>query len=132
MTAGYLPLSAVKRMHKILQYEIGEDLPPNFRPLEIMYTMTKSPPKLSQLARTKIRKHLAECGKFSRENIMSLDLPHTLKEFMQLADLGDGSKVTKIMDGTLDIFDDSWDDDDWNDEEEMNDDIVDEEDQMVV
>jgi len=132
MTAGYLPLIDVKRMHKILQYEIGEDLPPNFRPLEVMYTMTKSPPKLSQLARTKIRKHLAECGKFSRENIMSLDLPHTLKEFMQLADLGDGSKVTKIMDGTLDIFDDSWDDDDWNDEEEMNDDIGDEEDQMVV
>merc|ERR1712117_759268 len=108
MTAGYIPLLAVKRMHKILQYEIGEDLPPHFRPLEIMYTMTKSPPKLSQLARTKIRKHLAECEKFSRENLMSLDLPHTLKEFMQLSDLGDGSQVAKIMNGTKEIFDEDW------------------------
>ena len=130
MTAGYLPLIDVKRMHKILQYEIGADLPPNFRPLEIMYAMAKNPPKLSQLARTKIRTHLAQCGKFSRENIRSLDLPHTLIEYMQLADLGDGSKVTKIMDGTLEIFDDN--DGDWSDEDEMNDDIEGGGDQMEV
>ena len=57
-------------------------------------------------------------------------MPHTLIEYMQLADLGDGSKVAKIMDGTLEIFDDN--DDDWSDEDEMNDDIEGGGDQMEV
>ena len=69
----------------------------NFRPLplETLDAMTRSVPSLQQLARTKIRRQMADCGKFSRENLQKLELTRPMIDFVQLEDL-DGSKVTEI------------------------------------
>ena len=65
-----------------------ERLPKKFRPSEILCAMKKSPPSLRQLARTKIRSQVAECGNFCRENLEKLpDLPEILKDYVQLSDL---------------------------------------------
>ena len=52
---------------------------------------------MEQLARAKIRSRMVECGKFSRENLQELELTQTMKDFVQLSDLGDGSEVKEIM-----------------------------------
>ena len=99
--SGTVPLKAVKKLHDTLKLEpywgVGESLPPNFEPLETLYTMTETPPMLRQLARTKIRTQMAKCNKFCRENLRKLPLPEVLKEYVQLTDLGDGSEAEKIM-----------------------------------
>ena len=99
--SGFLPLTAVKEMHDILNSYY--DLPPNFLPLETLYDMTKKPPSLFQLARTKIRAHMAESGKFCRENFKKLPLPKSMIDFVELDDLGDGKNVEEIMQ-SFDIF----------------------------
>ena len=73
------------------------NLPDNFLPLETLYGMTRSVPSLEQLARAKIRSRMVECDKFSRENLQELELTQTMKDFVQLSDLGDGSEVKEIM-----------------------------------
>ena len=40
---------------------------------------------------------MVECDKFSRENLQELELTQTMKDFVQLSDLGDGSEVKEIM-----------------------------------
>ena len=101
--SGIVPITAVKEIHEKLKSTIiAWQLPPNFRPIEALYVMTKNPPSLSQLARTRIRTQLAECGKFCRENLKKLPLPDILIDFVQLADLGDGSEFKKIMEAAED------------------------------
>ena len=99
--SGIVPLKAVKELHNTLKLVpylgVGESFPPNFEPLESLYAMTETPPMLRQLARTKIRTQVAKCNKFSRENLRELPLPETLKDFVQLKDLGDGLEIEKIM-----------------------------------
>ena len=95
--SGTLPFTAVKEIHDNLKYDLGEHMPKKFRPLETLYAMTNKPPSLSQLARTKIRTQVAECGKFCRENIKKLPLPEILKDFVQLANLEYGSDLEEIM-----------------------------------
>ena len=64
-------------------------------PFETLDAMTRSVPSLQQLARTKIRRQMADEGRFSRENLQKLELPRPMIDFVQLEDL-DGSKVTEI------------------------------------
>ena len=40
---------------------------------------------------------MAECGKFSRENLKKLPLPEALKDYVQLGDLGDGLNLDEIV-----------------------------------
>ena len=96
--SGTLPISAIEETHREFEC-FGEGMAENFRrPLENLYAMTKSPPSLKQLARTKIRTHVAECKKFCRENLKKLpDLPDILKDYVQLADLRYGSELEQIM-----------------------------------
>ena len=103
MAAGIIPLRSVKNIQDILQTQLGDHLPPNFRPMKALYAMTLNPPSLSQLARTKIRAQMAECGKFSRENIKKLELTKAMIDFMQLDDLED-RKVKEIMEGAAEIL----------------------------
>ena len=103
MAAGIIPLRTVKNIQDILQTQLGDHLPPNFRPMKALYAMTLNPPSLSQLARTKIRAQMAECGKFSRENIKKLELTKAMIDFMQLDDLED-RKVKEIMEGAAEIL----------------------------
>ena len=93
---GTLPLLAVKETNDQLQSAIGDFLPTDFHALETLYAMTQNCPSLSQLARTEIRTQMAKCGKFCRENLKKLPLPGPLKDFVQLADLGDGSQFGEI------------------------------------
>ena len=109
--SGILPLTAVKEIHDILKSEYGEHLPAKFLPLETLYGMTKNPPSLCQIARTKIRAVMAESGKFSRENFKKLSLPKSLIDLVQLGDLGDGKKIETIM-KSFDIFDEDEEEDD--------------------
>ena len=99
--SGIVPLNAVRELHDTLKLEpywgVGEHLPHDFGPLKTLYAMTENPPMLRQLARTKIRTQVAKCNKFSRENLRELPLPETLKDFVQLKDLGDGLEIEKIM-----------------------------------
>ena len=92
LVSGTLPFTDVQDMDIKLRRNFGnhfeERLPKKFRPSEILCAMKKSPPSLRQLARTKIRSQVAECGKFCRENLMKLpDMPEILKDYVQLADL---------------------------------------------
>ena len=109
--SGILPLTTVKEIHDILKSEYGEHLPAKFLPLETLYGMTKNPPSLCQIARTKIRAVMAESGKFSRENFKKLSLPKSLIDLVQLGDLGDGKKIETIM-KSFDIFDEDEEEDD--------------------
>ena len=125
MASGTLSLTGLAEMYRILKTNVAEN---DLLPLEIckmlstMYDMTQNLPTLAQLARTKIRTQLVECGNFSRDNIMKLELPLTLKDFMQLTDLGEGAKVEEILEGTEGLFD--WVDDpwDWSDDSDHSDD----------
>ena len=109
---GTLPLADVKEMHDVLKSDYGDFLP-NIFPVETLYDMTKNPPSLKQLARTKIRAQMAESGKFSRENFKELpDLPKVMVHFLQLDDLGDGKEIEEIVNK----FDQ--DEEDENEEEE--------------
>ena len=56
-----------------------------------------NPPTLRQLARNEIRFQLADCDKFCTRNIQKLDLPETVKEYLRLTDLEDGSEEQKLM-----------------------------------
>ena len=103
LVIGTVPLTVVKETQDALE-SIIEHLPPDFLPLETLYAMTHNPPSLSQLARTKIRRQVAECGKLDRKNLKKLPLPEALKDFVQLADLGDGSKVEEIMGEAARVF----------------------------
>ena len=58
---------------------------------------TDNPPTLQQLARTKIRVHLADCNKFCTGNIRKLNIPEIVKEYLRLTDLEDGSEEQKLM-----------------------------------
>ena len=96
-TCGIIPLTTVTQIHEVLQ-SLTPNLPDNFLPLETLYAMTKSRPSLRQLARTKIRRKMAECGKLSRENLKKLpELPQVMIDFVQLDDLGSGNKMEEIM-----------------------------------
>ena len=53
---------------------------------------TENPPTLRQLAATKIRVQLSKCDKFCARSIQKLDLPETVKEYLRLTDLEDGSE----------------------------------------
>ena len=124
MASGTLSAYGIVQIYGILKSRAGEmrNMPlAVIRMLETMVDMTKNRPTLAQLARTKIRRQLVECGNFSRENLMKLDLPLTLKDFMQLSDLGDGSRVEEIMEGTEGYFDwvdggDPLSDEEWTDD----------------
>ena len=96
MAAGTLPLTTVKDMQDRLLTRT-RNLPDEFLPLKTLFWMTRSVPTLSQLARSEIRRKMAECGKFSRENLKTLELPVAMIDFMQLKDLGDGKEVESIM-----------------------------------
>ena len=96
MAAGTLPLTTVKDMQDRLLTRT-RNLPDEFLPLKTLFWMTRSVPTLSQLARSEIRRKMAECGKFSRENLKTLELPVAMIDFMQLKDLGDGKEVDSIM-----------------------------------
>ena len=86
--SGTLALTDVQEVHDNLPDYVEGRLPTDFRPFEIFKALTKSPPSLRQLARTKIRSQIAECGKFCRENLKKLPgLPEILKEYVQLSDL---------------------------------------------
>ena len=52
---------------------------------------------MEQLARAKIRSRMVECDKFSRENLRALELTQTMRDFVQLSVLRDGSEVEEIM-----------------------------------
>ena len=104
MVSGNISLSVVQEIHDILPSELRERLPPNFRLLESLYSMTQNPPSLSQLTRTTIRKQMSKCKQFSRENLRKLPLPESLEAFVQLADLGDESKVENMMEGAEDVL----------------------------
>ena len=58
---------------------------------------TENPPTLRQLAATKIRVQLSKCDKFCARSIQKLDLPETVKEYLRLTDLEDGSEEQKLM-----------------------------------
>ena len=103
LVTGTVPLTVVKEIQDELELTI-EHLPTEFLPLETLYDMTHNPPSLSQLARTTIRRQVAECGKLDRKNLKKLPLPEALKDFVQLADLGDGSKVEEIMGEAARVF----------------------------
>ena len=104
LISGTVPLSAVQELHDMLHTELGDHLPPDFRPLESLYSMTMDPPSLFQLVRTKIRRRVSECGRFRRENLRKLPLPAPLRDLIQLGDLGDGSEVEKIMEGAEEVL----------------------------
>ena len=117
--SGILPLTAVKEMQDKLKADYGEDLPPNLLPVvDTLNEMTKNPPSLCQLARTKIRAQMAKSGKFSRENLKKLELTKPMIDFVQLDDLGDGKEIEEIL-KSFDIFlEDEGDEEDENEEEE--------------
>ena len=96
---GIIPLTSVTQIHGILQKNLRPNLPDDFLPLKTLYGMTRSVPSLSQLARTQIRRKMAECGKCTRENFQKLELELTnpMIDFVQLDDLGDGLKIEEIM-----------------------------------
>ena len=104
MASGILSLTTVKKVHDRLMLELGNDLPPDFGPLEALYAMTRNPPSLSQLARTKIRAQVAKCGKFNRNNLKKLPLTHIMIDFVQLNDLGDGKKLEDMMRAAVPIL----------------------------
>ena len=91
--SGTLTLTDVAVMHfKLRKHNLEGRLPTNFRPLEIFKALTKSPPSLRQLARTKIRSQIAKgpegCRRLSRKKLKKLpDLPEILMEYLQLSDL---------------------------------------------
>ena len=94
LVAGTVPLTAVKKVHKILRSKMGERLPVDFTPMKKLYTMAQNPPSLKQLATTKIRRQMTECGggSFCKEDFQDLEIPECLKEWVQLAGLVEGSK----------------------------------------
>ena len=104
-TCGIIPLTAVTQIQDILQRKLtprpyeqqGQFEADDFLPLQTLYGMTRSVPSLCQLARTQIRSKMAECGKFGRENLQKLALTKPMIDFVQLEDLGDGSKFEEIM-----------------------------------
>ena len=103
-TCGIIPLTAVTQIQDMLQRELtprplqfGQFEADDFLPLQTLYGMTRSVPSLCQLARTQIRSKMAECGKFGRENLQKLALTKPMIDFVQLEDLGDGSKFEEIM-----------------------------------
>jgi len=70
---------------------------PDLQVVKWLIQGTDNPPTLRQLARTKIRVHLADCNKFCTGNIRKLDIPGTVKEYLRLTDLEDGSEEQKLM-----------------------------------
>ena len=108
--SGILLLSAVEEIHNTLQSDYG-NVPHITLLLETLYGMTKEPPSLRQLARTKIRAQMAVCGKFSRENLKILPLPKPMIDFVQLNDLGDGKKIEEIMESFDILYEDEEDED---------------------
>ena len=130
LVSGTVPLTAVKDMHRILKLKMRERLPIDFMPVNKLYTMAQNPPSLSQLARTKIRRQMTECGggSFCREDFQKLEIPESLKDSVQLAGLGDGSKVLEVMIGIEEMMENikqgdgsRGDDDDGNDDDEDDD-----------
>ena len=106
LVAGTVPLTAVKEVQKILRLKWREHLPVNFKPMKKLYTMAQNPPSLKQLATTKIRRQMTECGggSFCKEDFQNLEIPQSLKEWVQLAGLGDGSKIFEDLDGMDEIM----------------------------
>ena len=104
MASGVLPLTTVVKVEERLRSALGHQLPPDFGPLETLYDFARNPASLSQLARTKIRAQMAECGKFSREMLKKLQLTKVMIGYVQLDDLGDGNDVLEIMRGALPIL----------------------------
>ena len=99
---GTVPLSVVQEAHDGLQSTIsrrGIDLPPDLRALEKLYAMSQNPPSLSHMARTTVRTQIAKCGKFCSASLKKLPLPETLKDFVQLSDLGDASLLHDLNKG---------------------------------
>ena len=130
LVSGTVPLIAVKEIHRILMLKMRECLPVDFSPVKKLYTMAQNPPSLSQLARTKIRRQMTECGggSFCREDFQKLEIPESLKDSVQLAGLGDGSKVLEVMIGIEEMMEniqqgeesrgDDYDDDGHDDEDD--------------
>ena len=73
------------------------DVQPDLEVVKYLIQGTDNPPTLCQLARTKIRVHLADCDKFCTGNIRKLNIPETVKEYLRLTDLEDGSEEQKLM-----------------------------------
>jgi len=95
---GTVDQTVVNEIETILRKNMTPNLPDRFLPLETLHAMTTKVPSLQQLARTEVRRRLAEVGNFSRENIQRLevDLNPVMIDYVQLHDLN-GSEVDAIM-----------------------------------
>ena len=94
---GVVPHAYVTKIHDILQRNMTPSLPKDFLPLETLYGMTKTVPSLKQQARAQIRRRMDECRKFRTGNFQELELPTAMIDYLQLDDLGYGTKVEEIM-----------------------------------